>query len=119
MTQESLEQQIAQLRAQLTTVDTQLARSSTGTPEGLEDLKAAVDNLRTSVWAVLSASRSSNYPGFIARFRLRRGIDILRQILGDLEADGAKGLHAEHTEIQVLLQQLNERIGHLHQRGQA
>ncbi|MFN8647505.1 MAG: hypothetical protein U0104_12125 [Gemmatimonadales bacterium] len=118
MTQAGLEEQIAQLRAQLTTVDAQLARS-VGTPEGLEDLKAAVDNVRTSVWAVLSASRSSNYPGFIARFRLRRGIDILRQIAGDLEAEGPKGLHPEHVEIQVILQQLNEKIGHLRGRGTA
>ncbi len=116
MTQEGLEQQIAQLRAQLTTVDTQLARTG-GAPAGLEDLKAAVDNLRTSVWAVLSASRSSNYPGFIARFRLRRGLDILRQILGDLEGEGSRELHPEHVEFQLILQQLNERIGHLRRGG--
>lgn len=110
MTDDTLSQQIAQLRSQLTTVDAQLARSG-GNAEGLEDLKAAVDNLRTSVWAVLSASRSSNYPGFITRFRLRRGIDILRQVLADIEADGGKVAHPEYSEIQILTQQLNERIG--------
>ncbi len=116
MSHPELDQQIAQLRAQLTTVDAQLARGA-GNTAGLEDLKAAVDNLRTNVWAVLSASRSSNYPGFIARFRLRRGIDIVKQILGDLEAEGSKGLHPEHVEIQVLVQQLNERIGSLRGKG--
>jgi hypothetical protein len=112
MADETLIQQIAQLRQQLTTVDQQLARSG-GNAEGLEDLKAAVDNLRTSVWAVLSASRSANYPGFITRFRLRRTIDILRQVMGDLEGASGQALHPEHSEMQILMQQLVERIGRI------
>jgi hypothetical protein len=116
MTNDPLSQQIAQLRQQLTTVDAQLAKSD-GTAEGLEDLKAAVDNLRTSVWAVLSASRSSNYPGFITRFRLRRSIDILKQVLGDLEGATGQALHPEHSEMQILMQQLHERIGRLRAQG--
>jgi hypothetical protein len=114
MTDPSLSQQIDQLRKQLTTVDAQLAKG-TGAPEGLEDLKGAVDNLRTSVWAVLSASRSTNYPAFIIRFKLRRGIDILKQILGDMDTESGNALHAEHSELQILMQQLNERIGRLRQ----
>lgn len=116
MTQENLAQQIAQLRAQLTAVDGQLAKSG-GSVDGLEDLKEAVDNLRTSVWAVLSASRSANYPGFIARFRARRGIDILKAIAHDIETEGKLALHPEHVEMQVLMKQLNDRIGHLQARG--
>ena len=112
----TLAQQVVQLRQQLTSVDAQLAKSGENA-EGLEDLKAAVDNLRTSVWAVLSASRSSNYPGFINRFRLRRSIDILKQVLGDLDSATGKTLHPEHSEMQILLKQLSERIGRL--RGQA
>jgi hypothetical protein len=116
MTDTSLSQQIDQLRRQLTTVDAQLAKSG-GAPEGLEDLKGAVDNLRTSVWAVLSASRSSNYPGFISRFKLRRCTDILRTILADLETPSGKALQPEHSELQILMEQLNERIGRLRQGG--
>lgn len=107
-----LGQQIDQLRKQLSTVDAQLAKGSTA-GEGLEDLKGAVDNLRTSVWAVLSASRSSNYPGFISRFRLRRSIDILRTIVADLDHDAERVLHPEHSEMQILMQQINDRIGKL------
>jgi ABC-type phosphate transport system auxiliary subunit len=112
MTDDSLSVQIAALRLQLTTVDGQLAKSGSNA-EGLEDLKTAVDNLRTNVWAVLSASRSANYPGFITRFRLRRSIDILKQVSGDLDAAGSQGLHPEHSEMQILMQQLNEKIGRL------
>ena len=116
MTQANLEQQVAQLRAQLPAVEGQLAKSG-GSVDGLEDLKVAVDNLRTSVWAVLSASRSANYPGFIARFRARRGIDILKQIAQDIDTEGNRGLHPEHVEMQLLMQQLVERIGHLRTRS--
>ncbi len=114
MTDTTLLQQIADLRRQLTTVDAQLARSGQNA-EGLEDLKGAVDNLRTSVWAVLSASRSANYPAFITRFRLRRSIDGLKGILADLDSDAGKILHPEHSELQILMQQLNERVGRLRQ----
>jgi len=114
MTDTPLSQQIDQLRKQLTTVDAQLAKSG-GAPEGLEDLKGAVDNLRTSVWAVLSASRTANYPAFITRFKLRRSIDILKQILGDLDSESGRILHPEHSELQILMQQLNDRIGRLRQ----
>ena len=47
-------------------------------PEGLEDLKAAVDSLRNNVWAILSASRTSNYHVNVERFRLRRAIEITK-----------------------------------------
>ncbi|HXI19522.1 MAG TPA: hypothetical protein VNH46_00470, partial [Gemmatimonadales bacterium] len=97
---------------QLNTVDAQLAKSG-GAPEGLEDLKVAVDSLRTSVWAVLSASRTSNYDAFISRFRLRRGIDTLRSIMAGLEGGGQ--VHPEHSELQILMQQLHEKIGRLRQ----
>jgi hypothetical protein len=116
MTDPALVSQIAQLRSQLTLVDAQLAKSE-GAPEGLEDLKTAVDNVRTSVWAVLSASRSHNYPGFIARFRLRRCIDILKAVQADLDSDAGKTIHPEHSEMQILLQQINERVGRLRQGG--
>ncbi len=114
MTDNTLVKQIEDLRRQLTTVDAQLAKSGSNA-EGLEDLKGAVDSLRTSVWAVLSASRSNNYPGFITRFRLRRGIDTIKTIIADLDSEAGKILHPEHSELQILMQQVNERIGRLHQ----
>jgi hypothetical protein len=116
MTDQGLSGEIDQLRGQLAKVEAQLAKSA-GAPEGLEDLKAAVDSLRISVWAVLSASRSSNYPGFIARFRLRRGIEILRSILADLETEAGRAPQPEHSELQILMQQLNEKVGRLRTGG--
>lgn len=96
----------------LTTIDGQLARSSTA-PEGLEDLKRAVDTLRTNVWAILAASRSKDYQVFILRFRLRRAIDISRGILRDIETGATTTLLPEHSELQIILDRLREEIGKL------
>jgi hypothetical protein len=96
----------------LSTIDGQLARSGTP-PEGLEDLKKAVDSLRTSVWAILSAGRSANYKSLVERFRLRRALDTNRGIVADIDAGITTTLLPEHTELQILAQQLFERIGHL------
>jgi hypothetical protein len=116
MAEPVLTDQITALRSQLTAIDAQLARSASA-PEGLEDLKAVVDNLRTSVWAILSASRASNYHVFIERFRLRRAIDILRTLVNEIEPGEGRMLHAEHSELQIIAQQLMERIGRLRQQG--
>ena len=105
MTTDPLAQQIAQLRSQLTAVDAQLARG-TGVPAGLEDLKEAVDNMRTNVWAVLSASRSKEYPEFIARFRLRRAIDILKQVAEEIDSGTRRGALPEFAELQIQMQRV-------------
>jgi hypothetical protein len=107
MTTDPLAQQIAQLRNQLTAVDAQLARGSSA-PAGLEDLKEAVDNMRTNVWAVLSASRSKDYPEFIARFRLRRAIDILKQVTEEIDQSGRRGALPEFAELQIQMQRAQE-----------
>ena len=106
----SLTEQVAALRGMLVSIDSQLVRASAA-PEGLEDLKQAVDNFRTSVWAILSASRSNNYQVFIERFRLRRALDIGKAVLADLDHVSAQGLHPEHPELQILASRLVERIG--------
>lgn len=116
MTDTNLTKEIATLRGQLTTIDAQLVRNASA-PEGLEDLKRAVDSLRTSVWAVLSASRTDNYQEFIARFRLRRGLDALKGILAECETEGGRVVHPEHSELQITMDQLNERIGRLRTQG--
>ena len=112
MADEPLTQQVVALRNMLNTLDSRLAKTSTP-PGGLEDLKRAVDSLRTSVWAILSASGSANYSASMERFRLRRLIDFTRSILAELEANAAASLHPEHGELQIISQQLVERIGRL------
>lgn len=112
MPQDPLNEQIAALSTMLASLDDRLARAHTP-PEGLEDLKGAVDTLRTHVWAILSASRSSSYKPFVERFRLRRALDGLRTIVADIDSGVSTTLHPEHTDLQMLAMQLAERIGRL------
>ncbi len=110
MTDDALAQQVAALRSMLASIDSHLARAAMA-PEGLEDIKGAIDNLRTNVWGILSAGRSTNYKAFVERFRLRRAIDILRTILTEIESGEAATLHPEHAELQMLAQHLAELVG--------
>jgi hypothetical protein len=112
MADQPLSQQIIDLRNRLGTIDNQLTKVGDA-PEGLEDLKAAVDSLRNNVWAILSASRSSNYHVNVERFRLRRAIEITKGLIGAIDGGQMKTLHPEHSELQIVGQQLNERIGRL------
>ena len=112
MAEESLSHQVVTLRNMLNVFDAQLAQTATP-PGGLEDLKRAVDNLRTSVWAVLSAAGSANFQASLERFKLRRLIDFTRGILAEMDGGGMTTLHPEHAELQIISQQLVERIGRL------
>jgi hypothetical protein len=118
MTDETLQQQVGQLRQMLNAIDSQLARTGSAPQEGLEDLKRAVDTLRTNVWAILSAARSKDYQVFIERFKLRRAIDITKGILADIDSGTSTHLLPEHSELQIMLKQLGEGIGRLTVRGQ-
>jgi hypothetical protein len=64
--------------------------------------------MRTSVWAVLSASRSKDYPEFIARFRLRRAIDILKQVATQIEAETGSGTLPEFAELQIQMRRVED-----------
>lgn len=66
----------------------QLQLLGSETPEGLADLKSAVDEVRLRLWGVLMAAHSPNDRGFGDRFRLRRAGEILQGIIAD--ADGGR-----------------------------
>jgi hypothetical protein len=116
MTDDTLSKDVSALRAMLTSIDGHLQRAGSA-PEGLEDLKGAIDNLRTSVWAILSAGRSSNYKVSVERFRLRRATDVFRGLIKQIDAGEVIAMHPEHPELQLLAQQLVERIGRLKPAG--
>jgi hypothetical protein len=85
MAQPDIAQRVRDLKNALSTIEVELKGGGTP-PEGLEDFKAVVDSVRLSVWAVLSGAQADDYQTFIGGFRLRRGTDICRQILGDIES---------------------------------
>lgn len=60
--------------------------------EGLEDLKAAIDDARLRLWAMISAAGSGEPEAVLLRFRLRRAAEICRRVIADLDA-GTLGQH--------------------------
>jgi hypothetical protein len=82
---QGVENPVRSIRATLQAIDGQLSRP--GLPrEAVEDVKRAVDDLRLRVWANMTASGATNPEAVLLRFRLRRAIDLCRQV--DQELDG-------------------------------
>lgn len=73
---------------------------------GLEDFKAKLDRVRTTVLATLAADDPSDYQRYIQRFRLRRATQVCQGVLfglldGTVSADtsGMSGLRSTIAEI--------------------
>jgi hypothetical protein len=83
-------------------------------PDGLGDLKSAVDEVRLRLWGVLMAAHSQDDPGFGERFRLRRAAEILQGILGDIDAGRVNLSHTECAELGVVARELGRRVTQAH-----
>ena len=89
---------LAEVRAKIQDVDWILS-SGRFPPEGILDLKGAVDDLRNRIWALVTAAAAEDPAQVLARLRARRAADMLRATLQDLVA-GHIGL--ERTEMLAL-----------------
>jgi hypothetical protein len=86
-------------------------------PEGLEDLKSAVDEVRLRLWGVLMAAHSPDDAAFGERFRLRRAAEILQGILRDVESGRLTLGHTEGAELGVVARELGRRVTDTHTRA--
>jgi hypothetical protein len=109
MTDEPLVQQLLTLRGLLDEVDARLTRAPAA-PEGLEDLKASVDTLRTNMWAILSAGHGTSAQVRVERLKLRRALEGLQAVRASLTPQWAGALHPEHLELQHIARELAEHI---------
>jgi len=98
MSNPSAAQSVATLRDALLSIDANLTAGSLG-PDGLADIKSAIDDVRLRLWGALMASDPKDYNGFRQRFRLRRATEICRGVASDL-AEGV--LPRTHTELRGL-----------------
>ena len=84
-------------------------------PEGVESFKAAIDDIRLRLWALLaSAYEPENRRASMQRFRLRRALDVCRGVSKDLASGELDLHHAELGEMRVaadhLVLQVEERL---------
>ncbi len=90
--------QVAALRAHVRDLDYSLSEGRIP-PAGLEDLKTAVDELRTRVWAVMTAASSPDAPGVMQRFRLRRAMEMMGRLTGETRAGKVGREQREFTQL--------------------
>ncbi len=74
---------VVALRTALDEIESQLVDSSLSEP-GLEDFKSTIDDVRTSVLAILTAKDFSEWHNSLRKFRLRRGAQICQNVLAGL-----------------------------------
>src|SRR5690242_21950517 len=79
-------------------------------PEGLVDLKSAVDDVRLQLWGVLMSSSAQGDKDFGERFRLRRATEILQGVLRDAEAGQLTLTTKEAAGIGVVDRALRKRV---------
>ncbi len=109
MAQDDLARRVRDLKDALSSIETEL-KQGTQRPAGLEDLKAAVDSVRLSLWAILSSSQAEDYDAFIGAFRLRRATEIGRRLLGELENGSVKKSGPEFEEFKGTVEELASAI---------
>jgi len=98
MGQFAWQDQVAALSALLDPLEAKIAEADSA-PEGLEELKSSLDDLRLRAWSLLMAASSDDPHGFQERFRTRRGTEICRALVTDIgtgklspRASGLSGL---------------------------
>ena len=84
MGQFAWKEQVASLNAILDPLD---AKGANGDPSAaeLEELKSSLDELRLRAWSLLMATNSDDPHGLQERFRTRRGTEMCRALVTDLE----------------------------------
>lgn len=78
-----LQADVQHLRESLDLIEEQMA-ADTMPDRAYEDFKVAIDNVRTSVLAMLFATRSKAYSATIGQFHLNRAVAISTHVLSDL-----------------------------------
>ncbi len=109
MAETTLQNPIQTIRATVQSIEAKL-RQGNLPDDGLDDLKAAIDDARLRLWAVISAADSGEPEGVLLRFRLRRATEICRGIVADLDA-GTLGAHQrELLELREAAREMVDRV---------
>jgi hypothetical protein len=77
--------QVTTISSTLRTLEQQVADGERDAP-GLEDLKAALDDLRLRAWGLLMATNEVDYSNFQERFRIRRTKEMCTAMSNDIRS---------------------------------
>ena len=117
MSTETLKEQVDNLKSTLQTIEGELAQREVPL-EGLEDLKKAIDGIRTTVWALLTAAESPDeYEIVLARFRLNCAMELCQQVVLDINASFIPIDSAELRRFHVTMKGTVDRVERLMKGG--
>lgn len=119
MSSEKLVEQVHQLKAALEEIEKRLSGGSEVPVAVLEDFKMAVDHTRMTVWALLSAADTDEYEvaSQVARFRLKRGVDMFRAVIADIDSNEVTIDSPELQQFFAILKDVVARIERLYKSG--
>ena len=113
---ENVSARIASLKRDLEAIEAEFTKSTAGL-EDLKDIKSAIDNIRLSVWALLTAAQANDRSAarqVVARFRVRRATELARNVLIDIREDA---LPSNAPELGVFTATLDGVVGQLKSLG--
>jgi len=77
-------ERVARMKVMLQEIEKEIVAGNPP-PDVLSDFKGAVDDVRTSLWAVMTSDGSGGYRSVLAQLRSSRITDMLERIMLDLE----------------------------------
>jgi hypothetical protein len=101
---------MGEVRTAILTMAQRLAQAPEIPHEGVADLKQAVDDIRIRLWGVLMAGDSSDYQGFVGRFRMRRAAECCRGIEEDVTTGKIQADSLESKMLFAAARQLANRL---------
>lgn len=118
MSNEKLVEQVRQLKTALEEIEKRLGGGDVPVAV-LEDFKMAVDHTRMTVWALLSAADTDQYEiaSQVARFRLKRGVDMFRAVIADIDTNEITVDSPELQQFFAVLKDVLARIERLYKSG--
>jgi hypothetical protein len=102
---------LGEVRTAILTMARRLEDASELPQEGIADLKNAVDDVRIRLWGVLMAGDSTDYKGFVGRFRMRRAAECCRGIEEDVAAGRIPTDSLEARQLLAAARHLANRLG--------
>lgn len=118
MTKEQITDQVQKLKKALEELEMRLADAQVPF-NVLEEFKMAVDHIRMTVWAMISTEASKHYEmrTSIAAFRLKRMLEMCKQLVLDIEANDVSIDSRELHECHGAMKRVVERIDRLYKSG--
>ena len=102
---------LGNLQIAVTAFGRQLGAVENLSPDGLEELKRAVDDMRMRIWGVLMAENSEDYRGFTDRYRLRHAAESLLALVADVDTGALRLGHHEAAGLAAAVGELGKRLG--------